>query len=79
MFLLILLACLELLNLAPKITTFLPYPPSGCVELPFESNPILYPEYLYLSTSAFFLLFHLNQTNNFLKTKLESIALRLNL
>ena len=34
--------------------TFLPYPPLGCVKLPLESNPIPYPEYLYLSISAFF-------------------------
>ena len=47
-------ACTELLQSAPKITKFLPYPPLGCEKDPFESNPILYPEYFYLSTSAFF-------------------------
>ena len=34
--------------------TFFPYLPFGCVKLPLESNPIPYPEYLYLSISAFF-------------------------
>ena len=33
---------------------FVPYPPLGCVKLSLESNPILYPEYLHLSISAFF-------------------------
>ena len=54
MLLVLLLACKELLKSAPKIITFLPYPPLGCEKLPFESNPIPYPEYLYLSISAFF-------------------------
>ena len=49
-----LLACVELLKSASKIITSLPYPPLGCVKLPLESNPIPYPEYLYLSISAFF-------------------------
>ena len=46
MLLVLLLACLELLKSAPKIMTFLPYPPPGCVKLPLESNLIPYPEYL---------------------------------
>ena len=54
MLLALLLACAELLISAPKIITFLPYPPRGCEKDPFESNPIPYPEYLYLSMSAFF-------------------------
>ena len=54
MLLVLLFACLELLKSAPKIITFLPYPPLECVKLPLESNPIPYPEYLYLSISAFF-------------------------
>ena len=54
MLLVLLLACVELLKSAPKIITFLPSPPLGCVKLPLESNPIPYPEYLYLSTSVFF-------------------------
>ena len=54
MLLALLLACLELLKSAPKIITFLPSPPLGCVKLPLESNPIPYPEYLCLSTSVFF-------------------------
>ena len=54
MLLVLLLACVELLKSAPKIITFLPYPPLGCVKRPLESNPIPYPEYLYLSISAFF-------------------------
>ena len=53
MFLVLLLACVELLKSAPKIITFLPCPPLGCVKL-LESNPIPYSEYLYLSISAFF-------------------------
>ena len=52
--LILLLACEELLKSAPKIITFLPYPPLGCEKLPLELNPIPYPEYLYLSISAFF-------------------------
>ena len=50
----LLLECVDLLNSAPKITTFLPYPPLGCEKPPLESNPIPYPECLYLSISAFF-------------------------
>ena len=53
-FLVLLLACEELLKSAPKIITFLPYPPLGYEKLPLESNPIPYPEYLYLLISAFF-------------------------
>ena len=53
-FLVLLLACEELLKSAPKIITFLPYPPLGCEKRPLESNQIPYPEYLYLSISAFF-------------------------
>ena len=49
-----LLECAELLISAPKITTFLPSPPLGCEKVPFESNPVPYPEYLYLLISAFF-------------------------
>ena len=45
----LLLLCEELLKSAPKIITFLPYPPPGCEKPPLESNPIPYPEYLYLS------------------------------
>ena len=39
----LLLACTELLKSAPKIITFVPFPPLGCVKLPLESNPIPYP------------------------------------
>ena len=39
---------------SPKIITFLPSPPLGCVKVPSQSNPIPYPEYLYLSIVAFF-------------------------
>ena len=48
-----LLACTELLKSAPKIT-FVPFPPLGCEKLPLESNPVPFPEYLYLPTSTFF-------------------------
>ena len=54
MLLALLLACVELLKSAPKIITFTPYVPSACQKLPFESNPMPYPEYLYLLISAFF-------------------------
>ena len=54
MLLVLLLACVELLKSTPKIITFLPYPPHGCVKLPLESNPIPYSDYSYLSVSAFF-------------------------
>ena len=54
MLLVLLFACLELLKSAPKLITFLLYPPLGCVKRPLESNPIPYPEYLYLPISAFF-------------------------
>ena len=50
----LLLVCTELLKSAPNIKTFLPSPPLGCEKLPFQSNPIPYPEYLYLSKSEFF-------------------------
>ena len=39
---------------APKIIIFLPNPITGKQKVPFISNPIPYPEYLYLSISAFF-------------------------
>ena len=52
--LVLLLACEELLKSAPKMITFLSYPPHGCEKPPLESNLIPYPEYLYLSISAFF-------------------------
>ena len=32
---------------------FLPSPSLGCEKVPLESNPVPYPEYLYLSMSAF--------------------------
>ena len=38
---------------APKIHTFLPVPPLGCEKNPCLSNPIPYPEYLYLSIATF--------------------------
>ena len=38
---------------APKIITFLPNPVPGNEKLLCLSNPISYPEYLYLSISAF--------------------------
>ena len=47
--------CTELLISARKLITFFPYPPLGCENFPFESNPLPYPEYLYLSISPFFL------------------------
>ena len=50
----LLLKCGELLKAAPKIMTFLIYPPLGSEKLPLESNPIPYPECLYLSISIFF-------------------------
>ena len=50
----LLLACTELIKSAPKIITFLPSPLLGYEKLPLESNPIPYPEYLYLPMSAFF-------------------------
>ena len=37
----------------PNIITFRPNPPSGNEKLPCLSNPIPYPEYLYLSISLF--------------------------
>ena len=54
MLLVLLLACVELPKSAPKIIAFLPHPPLGRVKLPLESNPIPYPEYLYLSISTYF-------------------------
>ena len=54
MLLVLLLPCTELLISAPKIITFLPNPPFGCKKVSFESNPIPYPEYLYLLISSFF-------------------------
>ena len=78
MLLVLLLACVELLKSAPKIITFLPYPPLGCVKLSLEPNPIPYPEYLYLSISTFFL----NLTapsRQFCKVTLESLVVGINL
>ena len=78
MLLVLLLACVELLISAPKILTFLPYPLLGCKKDPFESNPIPYPEYLYLSTSAFFV--NLTAPNRqFSKVILESLVSGVNL
>ena len=54
MLLALLLACVELFKSAPKIVAFAPYVPSACKKLPFESEPMSYPEYLYLLISAFF-------------------------
>ena len=54
MLLVLLFACLELLKSVTEIITFLAHPPLGCENLPLESNPIPYPEYLYLSISTFF-------------------------
>ena len=45
--------CAEKLISAPKINTFWPNPPPGNEKLPLLSNPIPYPEYPYLSISAF--------------------------
>ena len=78
MLLVLLLACAELLISAPKIITFLPNPPLGCEKVPLESNPIPYPEYLYLSMSAF--LVNLTAPNKqFSKTILESLVVGINL
>ena len=52
----LLLACTELLKSAPKIITFVPFPPLGCEKLLIESNPVPYAEYLYLLTSEFFVI-----------------------
>ena len=52
----LILACLELLKSAPRIIVFLPSPPSGCVNFPFELNAIPYPEYYHVSV---------HQINNF--------------
>ena len=54
MLLVLLLACTELFTSAPKIIRFLTNPPLGCEKVPCESNPIPYPEYLYLVISLFF-------------------------
>ena len=35
----LLVTCLELFISAPNTTTFLPFPPSGCLKIPVESNP----------------------------------------
>ena len=78
MLLLLLLACVELLLAAPKIITFLPCPSLGCEKDPFESNPIPYPEYLYLLISAFFV--NLTAPNRqFFKVTLELLVLIINL
>ena len=37
----------------PKIIALLPRLPVGCEKTPFPSNPVQYPKYLHLSTSAF--------------------------
>ena len=45
--------CTEELRSTPKIIALLPNRPLGSEKAPFPSNPIAYPEYLYLLTSAF--------------------------
>ena len=45
--------CAEELTSTPKIITFWPDPPLGNEKLDLLSNPIPYPEYSYLSISAF--------------------------
>ena len=37
----------------PKIITLQPNPPLGNEKVPFPSNPVPYPECLYLSIAAF--------------------------
>ena len=70
--------CVELLISAPKIITFLPYCQLGCEKLPLDSNPISYPEYLYLSISAFFV--NLTAPNRqFCKVILETLVAGVNL
>ena len=46
--------CTEELISTPKIITILPNPLVGNEKVPFVSNPIPYPDYLYLSISTFF-------------------------
>ena len=58
MFLVLLVECLDLLISTPKIITFEPNPRSGCEKVPFESNPIPYPEYLCLLISEPFVKLH---------------------
>ena len=43
----LLLECEELLKSGPKIIQFLPNPLVLKLNLPFLSNPVPYPEYLY--------------------------------
>ena len=45
--------CTEKLISRPNIITFPPNPPLGIKKVPRLSNPTPYPEYLYLSMSAF--------------------------
>ena len=78
MLLVLLLACVDLLKSAPKIITFPPYPPLGCVNPPLDSNPMPYPEYLYLSISVSFV--NLSTPNRpFCKVALESLVVGVNL
>ena len=69
----LLLACTELLKSALKIMTFLPFSPLGCEKFPLESNPIPYPEYLYLSASAFFVIL-IASNKQFSKVMLEALV-----
>ena len=57
--------CTKALISTPKVITFLPNPISRNEKFPCLSNPIPYPEYLYLSKSAF-LVKITEQINNFL-------------
>ena len=78
MLLALLLTCVQLLKSAPRIITFLPHPSLGCAKIPLESNPIPYPEYLYLSMSAFFV--NLTVPNRqFWKVTLEILVVGINL
>ena len=54
MYFFLLSASTEELISAPKIITFLPNQPVGNENVPLIWNTIPYPEFLYLSISAFF-------------------------
>ena len=54
-------ACTENFISTPKINTLQPNPPQGNEKVPLLLNPMPYPDYLYLSISAF--LVNLNASN----------------
>ena len=66
----------RIIKSAPKIMTFSPFSPLGREKLPLVSNPIPYPEYLYLSTPQLFVNL-IDPNRQFSKVMLEVLVSRI--